>query len=87
MPLGDHLPTSPRGAYSQVENIFPGPGGSLPNVHRKKSLTRSELGPNDLGALGGSRQGHCQGWDGDLGWVGWRGEAGSEWRSGGVPCV
>lgn len=37
-------------------------------MHRQKPLTRSELGANDLGALGRSRQGHCQGWDGDLDW-------------------
>lgn len=37
--------------------------GTPPHMH---PLTRAELGPDDLGALGGGCQGHCQGWGGDL---------------------
>lgn len=32
----------------------------------KQPLTRAELGTDDLGALRGGCQGHCQGWGGDL---------------------
>lgn len=36
-------------------------------MHRdKQPLTGAELGTDDLGALGGGCQGHCQGWGGDL---------------------
>ena len=52
-------------------------------MHREKTLTRSELGANDLGALGGSRQGHCQGWDGDLDWEGEQGPHRRQGQNGG----
>lgn len=37
----------------------------IPSVDPKLQ-DRAELGTDDLGALGGGCQGHCQGWGGDL---------------------
>lgn len=45
-----------------------GPGSRTPPhmLLDKQPLTRAELGTDDLGALRGGCQGHCQGWGGDL---------------------